>query len=67
MSVWTWALMALSGQGGVEMSSAGMDVASAVGLSPASLLDDDMEEIPRLVFNDDAAPVLKVYYDAQPG
>ena len=66
MSGWGWALMALSGQCGAEMSLAGLELAAKIETKEQVKLEEVVIEMP-MVFEDDAAPVLKAYYGAQPG
>jgi hypothetical protein len=66
MSGWNWALMALSGHCGAEMALAGLDLAAKVENQEAAE-QEAVLELPMHLHQDDAAPVLKVYYDAQPG
>jgi hypothetical protein len=66
MSGWNWALMALSGHCGAEMALAGLDLAAAAENQEAAA-PEAVLEMPVNLHQDDAAPVLKVYYDAQPG
>lgn len=67
MSGWSWALMALSGQCGAEMSLAGLELAAQIENAEQAKMEDTVIEMPQMEFTDDAAPVLKAYYDAQPG
>ena len=68
MSGWSWALLAMSGQCGTEMSLAALDVAAEVEKKTTVKIESSVvtEAVPVLVA-DDATPVLKAYYSAQPG
>lgn len=67
MSGWSWALLALSGQCGTEMSLAGMQVAAEIEEKTTAKSEREETSIASVVLVDDATPVLKAYYSAQPG
>ena len=68
MSGWSWALLAISGQCGTEMSLAALDVAAGLEKKTTVNIEETIVVEPAPVrVADDATPVLKAYYSAQPG